>query len=176
MLISRNTCKTRRPLPSLSRTTSARFPLEDPVVVLEASWGRGPRLHSTAKKRSKGASSEEISTLLHARELAVCGTKTRVRVGGGGKGAPPTRARLFRVPLGRRRERKRDQGTRVKPSSLIGNPLLARRRKENGVVSALVNPSSLSLCLSRHGCSSRRGNEFGGRDGFEASMRLLEGS
>lgn len=117
MLISRNTCKTRRahPLPLPLFALHPRFPLEDPVV-LEASWDEGLDCTRRLKRDQKEAAhvAEEISTytLLHAREL-VCGTRTRVRREGRGgeEGATYARARLFRVPLGRRRGKERSLPT-----------------------------------------------------------------
>lgn len=138
---------------------------------------RGPRLHSTAKKRSKGGSPRRwrnIHVHAFARSRARLRYKDTCTEGGveGEEGGqqPPTRAPASSACLRWKEEREgeisaesRGPETRVKPSSLIGthSSRPARRRKENGVVSASLlgrtlrqpSPRSLSLSVSRHGCS-----------------------
>ena len=162
MLISRNTCETWR-------APSHLFALPPfPSWGSGGAWGpreRGPRLHSTAKKRSKGGSPalQEISTY----------TSLRVYVPRPGDTCtgPPTHTRLFcqvpRLPKNpgeERLQRGRDVvwrlETRVKPSSLIGSPGYGERKTPWLVP---LGSTRLTPALLPRPMLVKGGNEFGAR-------------
>lgn len=143
---------------SLFARTPGAFPSRGSARggALEGPLEREPRLHSTAKKRSKGGSRvARNANRVYARFCAgrerVSGTRTRVPLGWGGRGLQlRTRACSASVSVAEEEEEEepsgegdrlpgtldsRDPETRVKPSlSLIGGPPLpssrpARREK-----------------------------------------------